>query len=1041
MKLWTVLMIVAVVASAMAVLFVLHTEADASSAEVVDNGQCGPSAQYAYYSDGTLVISGSGSMYDYNSNAAPWADYRENITKVVIEDKITHIGQSAFKDCSNIEELVMPITLNSVTSDSNPAFANCCNIKKVEFTCGTNGYGCDYAAYPVSNSWYQNTPWFQSRGVLTDIVFDDGIKCIGADAFRELYITSLVLPNSVCELRSHSFFDCKSLTELTLPISLNAVWLDKYPAFDGVNGLTKVIFTPGSGYGYNYGAYEDINCWYKHTPWFQSRDVLTDIVFEEGITHIGSDAFRELYIAHVEIPNSVTALDNHTFFDCEKLTYLSIPITLNSIYNAKYPAFEKCLALADLKLTAGTDGVGVNYVTNGGNNCYQTTPWFVCRDTLKEVVFEEGVKTIGSHAFRELNITSLVIPDSVTALSEYSFFDCEKLTDLTIPVTLNSVASDIHPAFYQCTNIAEVTLTTGTDGVGFNYAANAESNAWYQNTPWHFSRTALKGIAFAYGVKTVGDYTFDNSSSFNGSVTMPDTVTAIGKYAFSGCVGIKSVDLGKVTSIDKSAFSGCTALTVLVIPETVVSLGESAFSGCTGLKALTIPVSLNAVASNGNPAFKDCAGIEKIVFTVGTGNGYTYGIDSSSSYSNFFRYTPWFLSGSVLKEIVLTDGIRNIGNYMFDSCVLLTSVNLPASLMEIGEYAFNGCTGLTSVNLGLVAKIGEHAFCGCTALASVDLANISWIGDSAFSDCTSLTTLVIPDTIMSLGTAAFSGCTGLKTITLPINLNAVVSNGNPAFKDCTNVEKVIFTVGSGEGIVYGTSSASSGTDFYGYTPWYLSRSVLKAVVFEDGIKTIGSNAFRELNITSLVIPNSVTSLGEHTFYQCTKLTKLTIPITLDSVYSAANPAFGECLGIKVLRMTAGTDGVGFDYTDCVPIWCTPLHRADQIIFDSGITYLGAHAFDGYSFFGTEGDYIQPVAHNLSGHAFAGVDGLMYLTENISGKYVDGKYVNNILIDDGIFVRDSKFVDGRFAEIDSDCNEIPTTSLDSIVAPVSAGVLC
>ena len=373
-------MIAALVASAMTVLFVLHEETDDSSAEVTESGWCGPSAYYTYYSDGTLEISGFGAIYDYNDTNAPWWNYRANITKIIIGDNITRLGKSAFMNCTSVTEIVMPITLNSVASDQNPAFAGCCNIQKIEFTCGTDGCGYNYAAYPSSDSWYQNTPWYQSRDVLKNIVFDDGVKTIGLDAFRELYITSLVIPDSVVGLGSHSFYNCKNLTELTIPISLNAVWLDSYPAFDGVTNLVTITFTPGSGYGYNYGAFEDINCWYMHTPWYQSRAVLKNIVFEDGVKHIGTDAFRDLFITYLVIPDSVESLDNHSFYHCEYLTNLTIPITLNCIYNASYPAFEQCLRITSLTLTSGTNGIGFDYTQNGGNNAfYQLTPWYQCR--------------------------------------------------------------------------------------------------------------------------------------------------------------------------------------------------------------------------------------------------------------------------------------------------------------------------------------------------------------------------------------------------------------------------------------------------------------------------------------------------------------------------------------------------------------------------------------------------------------------------------------------------------------------------------------
>ena len=173
----------------MTVLFVLHAETDSSSAELVDGGWCGPNACYYYYSDGTLEINGSGEMYDFNEVYAPWSEHRSDITKIVIGNGITYLGKLAFFECKNLKELTIPITVNSSSDYDNP-FAICFNIEKINFTRGTDGYGFNYAEDRGSNAWFQNTPWYQSRDVMKEISFADGISHIGANAFRELNITS-----------------------------------------------------------------------------------------------------------------------------------------------------------------------------------------------------------------------------------------------------------------------------------------------------------------------------------------------------------------------------------------------------------------------------------------------------------------------------------------------------------------------------------------------------------------------------------------------------------------------------------------------------------------------------------------------------------------------------------------------------------------------------------------------------------------------------------------------------------------------------------
>ena len=132
-----------------------------------------------------------------------------------------------------------------------------------------------------------------------------------------------------------------------------------------------------------------------------------------------------------------------------------------------------------------------------------------------------------------------------------------------------------------------------------------------------------------------------------------------------------------------------------------------------------------------------------------------------------------------------------------------------------------------------------------------------------------------------------------------------------------------------------------------------------------------------------MIPDSVESLGNHTFFNCGKLTDLTLPITLDSVYSSKYPAFEGCLEITTLRLTAGTDGVGFNYQmSSLPIWCTPDHRLHQLTVDSGISYIGDYTFQGYRFIGLDSRAMPAVAENLSGHIFVGEEGLLHQTHDV-----------------------------------------------------------
>ncbi len=581
-------MIITLLASAMTVLFVLHAETDESSAQIIISGECGPNATYNIYSDDTLEITGSGEMYQYDATYAPWYENRKDITKITIGDNITKLGTSAFLGCNHITELTLPITLNCVVSDRSPAFAGCCSIEKVNFTSGHGGYGYNYAAYEGTNSWYQNTPWYQSRGSLKEINFADGVKGIGSDAFRELNITSIVLPDSVVHLGNHCFLNCTKLTDLTIPISLNSYGSDeRYPAFRGCISIQKITFTNGNGVPFDYddwakrplntnlapwNMYSDVakaiiipdcvsklgecmfwdcnikeltipmsihlqldtynqfmspfkqdsgksypnlekvtmtkgsgrSCNYSRDyanclPWYEVTNLKT-VIFEEGITRIGDDTLFYCNIENLVLPNTLTSFGESAIEECT-IKNLTIPISLNAVWLDKHSAFDGISGLETITFTPGS-GYGFNYAAYECMNCwYQHTPWYQCRSTLTSIVFEEGIKSIGSDAFRELNLTSIVIPNSVCSLSNHTFYQCSKLTDLTIPISLDSVASAKYPAFDRC-DLHVVNFTSGVNGVGFDY-----SEGYYP--PWaKVNGTSVTKMTFDGNITHVGKETF-----------------------------------------------------------------------------------------------------------------------------------------------------------------------------------------------------------------------------------------------------------------------------------------------------------------------------------------------------------------------------------------------------------------------------------------------------------------------------------------------------------------------------------------------------
>ena len=350
---------------------------------------------------------------------------------------------------------------------------------------------------------------------------------------------------------------------------------------------------------------------------------------------------------------------------------------------------------------------------------------------------------------------------------------------------------------------------------------------------------------------------------------------------------IKTVNIADgVTSISSYAFYNYTSLVSVIVGNDVANIDYAAFYGCTDLKELVLPASSKICDSSST--FYNCTNIEKVTLTKGKGIMQDYGTSTTGySVSTYYQYTPWYISQNTIKEIIIEDGVENIGMYSFyycsgldsikipDSvksigekafyCSSLVSVEIPDNVVSIGDSAFYGCSALESVRFGNnVTNIWSYAFYGCTSLKSITLPdNVKIISEYAFSDCTGLVTAILGNGVTNINYHAFYNCVGLKYLTMPVS--AKIYNNQTVFYGCNNIERVTLTKGTGLMKDYGTETSK-------YTPWYMSGNTIKEIIIEDGVTDIGTYAFYECTSLEIItIPDSVTYIGSSAFYGCTNL--------------------------------------------------------------------------------------------------------------------------------------------------------------------------
>ncbi len=371
---------------------------------------------------------------------------------------------------------------------------------------------------------------------------------------------------------------------------------------------------------------------------------------------------------------------------------------------------------------------GVGYpVTSIGNSAFSG-----CY-SLASVTIPNSVTSIGNSAFGGcISLTNITIPNSVTSIGWGAFSHCTSLTSVTIP---NSVTSIGDYTFELCSSLTSVTIPNSVTSIevsAFQGDINIVTVVVMSGNPVYDSRNGCNAI-----IETASNTLIFGCSA----TTIPNSVTSIGDWAFSGCPLTSITFPNSVISIGDWTFSHCTSLTSVTIPNSVTSIGNNAFYGCTSLTSVTIP---NSVTSIGGSAFSEC---------------------------------------SSLASVTIPNSVTSIGGSTFQYCTSLTSVTIPNSVTSIGASAFSGCSSLASVTIpNSVTSIEGGAFQNCSSLTSVTIPNsVTSIEYGTFQYCTSLTSVTIPNSVTSIGWYAFSNCFSLTSVTIP---NSVTFIGNYAFEDC-----------------------------------------------------------------------------------------------------------------------------------------------------------------------------------------------------------------------------------------------------------------
>ena len=504
--------------------------------------------------------------------------------------------------------------------------------------------------------------------------------------------------------------------------------------------------------------------------------------------------------------NEVSATGNHNFYDLYVMESTCVSrkvIRTCSVCNTvavidEEPIAEHtfvnrvCTVCGELGLSEGLE-----FTLNSDENSY-------------------SVSRIGTCTNTNIAIPSVYNNLPVTSIGNHAFYNCDRLTGITIPSSVTSIG---YKAFSDCDSLTSVIF---------------EENS---------------------KLTSIGNWEFSECDSLT-AITIPNSVSTIGDSAFYNCDSLTSVifeENSQLTTIGNSAFSNCDSLTDIAIPSSVTSIGYEAFKDCNSLTGITVP---SSVTSIGYRSFSICDSLTNI--TVDVNNKYYKGIDGNL-YTKDGKTLIQYAMGKKDASFIIPDGVTSIGNSAFYSCDSLTNITIPSSVTSIGDYAFEDCYRLTSITIP---------------------SSVTTIGNHAFEDCYSLTTITIPSSVTSIGYEAFRYCNSLYVVYNYSNLSFEIgSSANGYVARYANI-LVNNGVTSYANYGYEYTLTEDGFLFeynrYNNSGYKLIAycGTEETITLPNDINGNKYSIDCMCGVTNIVIPNSFTTIGAGAFSACYSLTSV-----------------------------------------------------------------------------------------------------------------------------------------------------------------------